>query len=186
MTRITQGIRERFGIELNSDEAVKLIFNPNIRAHVFRQLQLMRLQLFVLIFFFVIILVQVDFDDPKSEWLFYFWLLFAATIAVFIVPLIRLFGLARTSYVLTDCNLFIVKDFFDSAVIVLPISDMEELEVIKLTKNVDHSVGTVKIFSGKTTLNEGSIDKIYEYVDSVDNPEELINRLRLSRRTGSL
>lgn len=164
---------ENFGMTFEPEETIRMICKPNLIACIGNEIS--NILLTFLFMAGVIGLFQIIAYLFKSTYDWYTTLIFFG-----IVSLISLVGsiwtilkLRTTTYLITNLSVIIHYDFYNSSTKTINIKDIKTKESKKTIFDKYFKTGTIKIFTGETKDNDGKIEKIYDNISSIIEPEKV-------------
>lgn len=79
----------------------------------------------------------------------------------------------KTTYVITDISIIIYKDLRNPRTIVINRVDIQTKELTRTFIDKYLGTGTIRIFTGEMRDNDGTPEKVYDYINSVTEPEKV-------------
>lgn len=79
----------------------------------------------------------------------------------------------KITYIITDLSIIIYKDLRIQKTIVINKRDIQTKELTKTFIDKHLGTGTIQLFTGKMDDNDGTPQKVYDYISSVTEPEKV-------------
>lgn len=80
--------------------------------------------------------------------------------------------LRTTTYLVTNLSVIIHQDFYNSSTKTINIKDIKTKELKKTLVDKYCKTGTIIIFTGETKENDGKMEKVFDDISSVFDPEK--------------
>ena len=164
---------EKFGVTFEHDETIKFISKPNLKACFGNEVRNIVLQLLLIAGLIGVFQIIAHLFGSTYDWI--------TTIAFFgIVSLISIFSsvwailnLRTTTYLITNLSIIIHKDFYTSSTKTINVRDIKTKELKRTIVDKYFRTGTIKIFTGETQDNDGTMVKVYDNISSIIDAEKV-------------
>jgi uncharacterized membrane protein YdbT with pleckstrin-like domain len=168
---------DKLGVNFEQNETIKWVGKPDLRSHFLNEIRETIIGLLLMIggilFFELIAYVfktTISWDDM---------LLFYGIISViFIYRSSKTFlKLRATTYVVTDLSIIIHSNFNTSSTKTIHRKDIQTKELKRSFIDKHFNTGTISIYTGTTKVEEGKLEKEYDYLSSIKEPEFIYSLL---------
>lgn len=170
INKLTYG--DKFGVTFEPDEAIRLIFKPNLKACFGNEVRNILFQFLFIAGAIGLFQIIAYLFKSTYEWdttLIFFGIVSLISLGRSVWTILKL---RTTTYLVTNLSVIIHKDFYNSSTKTINIKDIKTKELKKTIVDKYFKTGTIKIFTGETKDNDGKTEKVYDNISSVFDPEK--------------
>ena len=168
-----QALGDLIGVNFEPGENIKLICYPHIKSFYLNQIRQILIILSFCLIISVIILTTAYYhnEDLKGQ----------SLVQIFVIIVLFFGGSSiwstrktrKTTYIITDLSIIIYKDPRNPKTIVINRCDIQSKELTKTFIDKRMGTGTIQIFTGEMKNNDGTPEKVYDYIHAVTEPEKV-------------
>lgn len=175
---VNENLKSDYGIVLKDHEVIKWFGKPHRLAYILNEIKNLLLSALVFLFFIAIMfgIYYWAEQEPMSRGTMFAYAAFCLFALLSFVK--QVYEARNIVYVITNLRVFIYQKKVLKTE--LDIVKLEEVITKKLKKSFveeRYKTGTIEIFTGATIENDGSTEKVFDYIQSVENPEDIMDLL---------
>lgn len=168
-----QILGDQIGINFEPGETIKMVCRPYLKSIYLNEIRSLLLTFLFFVFIYTLFWIIAYMLKYNLDWLNMLVFLGIVTIASGSSAIRNILALRKTTYVITDLSIIIHKNLRNPSTIVINRSHIQSKESTKTFIDKHLQTGTIKIFTGNLKDNDGKTEKVYDYINSVTEPEKV-------------
>lgn len=154
-------------------ETIKMICQPRIKSFYLNEIRGTLIILLLFLSFFVIVLIIDYLGKHNLDWSEMPSLLVVPSLFIAYAVIKNIHEARKTTYIITDLSIIIYKDLRNPKTIVINRCDIQTRELTKTFIDKYLGTGTIRIFTGEMKDDDGTLEKVYDYISAVTEPEKV-------------
>jgi len=160
----------------DDDEEIIWTDKPKFIPYVITALGL-GLGVFIFVGFYFAVANNIN-NESRATGVFSLWFIGLPIILFLFSFLNKIFSYSNTSYAFTNKRVMVRSGFIGTDFKIIDYDKISDIEVSVNFIERAFNVGTIRFYSGRTELNDGITNKIYDRWEAISNPYEVFKQLK--------
>lgn len=160
-------------VNFEAGETIKMVCQPHVKSFYLNEIRGILIVLLAFGGVFVLGLIIAYLSKNNYDWRQIPFILGVLALCCSYGSLHTTKEARKTSYIITDLSIVIYKDLRNPRTTVINLEDIQTKELTKTFIDKYLGTGTIKIFTGEMGDNDGTPEKVYNYLSAVTEPEKV-------------